>query len=59
MLEFRAGKMVFEGKKVAPDTRKGLVRIAKVFHYSNSSLQKLTSILSNIYLKYFWHNILE
>ncbi|CAL8990306.1 unnamed protein product [Prunus brigantina] len=29
MLEFRAGKMVFEGKKVAPDTRKGLVRIAK------------------------------
>ncbi|XP_068326937.1 26S proteasome regulatory subunit RPN13 isoform X1 [Pyrus communis] len=29
MLEFRAGKMVFEGKKVAPDTRKGLVRIAR------------------------------
>ncbi|CAN6547593.1 unnamed protein product [Malus baccata var. baccata] len=29
MLEFRAGKMVFEGKKVAPDTRKGLVRISR------------------------------
>ncbi|RDX89516.1 26S proteasome regulatory subunit RPN13 [Mucuna pruriens] len=29
MLEFRAGKMLFEGKKVVPDTRKGLVRIAR------------------------------
>lgn len=29
MLEFRAGKMIFEGKKVTPDTRKGLVRIAR------------------------------
>ncbi|CAI0628059.1 unnamed protein product [Linum tenue] len=27
MLEFRAGKMHLEGKKVVPDTRKGLVRI--------------------------------
>lgn len=30
MLEFRAGKMFLEGKKVVPDTRKGLVRIARV-----------------------------
>ncbi|KAK2646131.1 hypothetical protein Ddye_021326 [Dipteronia dyeriana] len=29
MLEFRAGKMRVEGKKVVPDTRKGLVRIAR------------------------------
>ncbi|KAK0571421.1 hypothetical protein LWI29_015554 [Acer saccharum] len=29
MLEFRAGKMRFEGKRVVPDTRKGLVRIAR------------------------------
>ncbi|XP_025013809.2 uncharacterized protein LOC8282890 isoform X1 [Ricinus communis] len=29
MLEFRAGKMFFEEKKVIPDTRKGLVRIAR------------------------------
>ncbi|KAM5553524.1 26S proteasome regulatory subunit RPN13 [Rosa sericea] len=29
MLEFRAGKMAFEGKRVVPDTRKGLVRIAR------------------------------
>lgn len=29
MLEFRAGKMQFDGKKVAPDTRKGLVRIGR------------------------------
>ncbi|CAI0553303.1 unnamed protein product [Linum tenue] len=27
MLEFRAGKMHLEGKRVVPDTRKGLVRI--------------------------------
>lgn len=32
MLEFRAGKMAFEGKRVVPDTRKGLVRIARVWH---------------------------
>ncbi|XP_020974705.1 26S proteasome regulatory subunit RPN13 isoform X5 [Arachis ipaensis] len=30
MLEFRAGKMLFEGKRVVPDARKGLVRIARV-----------------------------
>ncbi|KNA11319.1 hypothetical protein SOVF_136340 [Spinacia oleracea] len=29
MLEFRAGKMLFEGKRVTPDSRKGLVRIAR------------------------------
>ncbi|XLS86289.1 hypothetical protein HN51_036455 [Arachis hypogaea] len=29
MLEFRAGKMLFEGKRVVPDARKGLVRIAR------------------------------
>ncbi|KAF1872569.1 hypothetical protein Lal_00016405 [Lupinus albus] len=29
MLEFRAGKMNFEGKTVVPDSRKGLVRIAR------------------------------
>ncbi|XP_024028378.1 26S proteasome regulatory subunit RPN13 [Morus notabilis] len=29
MLEFRAGKMQFDGKKVVPDTRKGLVRIGR------------------------------
>ncbi|WCJ34664.1 regulatory particle non-ATPase 13 [Euphorbia peplus] len=29
MLEFRAGKMRFQDKKVVPDTRKGLVRIAR------------------------------
>ncbi|CAM8887061.1 hypothetical protein QQ045_025322 [Rhodiola kirilowii] len=27
LLEFRAGKMLLEGKKVVPDTRKGLIRI--------------------------------
>lgn len=31
MLEFRAGKMFFEGKRVVPDTRKGLIRIARVW----------------------------
>uniref|UniRef100_A0A803LZ28 Regulatory particle non-ATPase 13 n=1 Tax=Chenopodium quinoa TaxID=63459 RepID=A0A803LZ28_CHEQI len=30
MLEFRAGKMLFEGKRVTPDSRKGRVRIARV-----------------------------
>jgi len=30
MLEFRAGKMVFDGKKVVPDLRKGLVRVGRV-----------------------------
>jgi hypothetical protein len=30
MLEFRAGKMVFDGKKFVPDSRKGLVRIGRV-----------------------------
>lgn len=30
LLEFRAGKMCFEGKRVVPDTRKGLVRIGRV-----------------------------
>ncbi|CAL5215016.1 unnamed protein product [Lathyrus oleraceus] len=29
MLEFRAGKMLLEGKRVVPDARKGLVRIAR------------------------------
>lgn len=29
MLEFRAGKMVLEGTRVTPDTRKGLVRIGR------------------------------
>ncbi|KMT17642.1 hypothetical protein BVRB_2g035910 [Beta vulgaris subsp. vulgaris] len=29
MLEFRAGKMLLEGKRVTPDTRKGLVRISR------------------------------
>ncbi|KAH7527812.1 hypothetical protein FEM48_Zijuj05G0006200 [Ziziphus jujuba var. spinosa] len=29
MLEFRAGKMYFQGKTVVPDTRKGLVRLAR------------------------------
>uniref|UniRef100_A0A0C9S7A5 TSA: Wollemia nobilis Ref_Wollemi_Transcript_9392_1311 transcribed RNA sequence n=1 Tax=Wollemia nobilis TaxID=56998 RepID=A0A0C9S7A5_9CONI len=29
MLEFRAGKMTMEGTRVTPDTRKGLVRVAK------------------------------
>ncbi|KAK8635456.1 hypothetical protein V6N13_004193 [Hibiscus sabdariffa] len=29
LLEFRAGKMLLEGKRVLPDTRKGLIRIAR------------------------------
>ncbi|KAJ9145656.1 hypothetical protein P3X46_028014 [Hevea brasiliensis] len=29
MLEFRSGKMFFEGKKVVPDARKGLIRITR------------------------------
>ncbi|KAE8660299.1 26S proteasome regulatory subunit RPN13 [Hibiscus syriacus] len=29
LLEFRAGKMLLEGKRVGPDTRKGLIRIAR------------------------------
>lgn len=29
MLEFRAGKMLYEGTRVTPDARKGLVRIAR------------------------------
>ncbi|KAL9377306.1 hypothetical protein Peur_031426 [Populus x canadensis] len=29
VLEFRAGKMVFYGKKVVPDSRKGLVHIRR------------------------------
>ncbi|KAG6739961.1 hypothetical protein POTOM_057587 [Populus tomentosa] len=29
VLEFLAGKMVFYGKKVVPDSRKGLVRIGR------------------------------
>ncbi|OIV93980.1 hypothetical protein TanjilG_05683 [Lupinus angustifolius] len=28
LLEFRAGKMILEGKTVVPDPRKGLVRVA-------------------------------
>lgn len=38
MLEFRAGKMLFEGKRVTPDSRKGLVRIARVCFIENSFL---------------------
>lgn len=40
MLEFRAGKMFLEEKRVVPDTRKGLVRIARVWFncMSNTSL---------------------
>lgn len=30
LMEFRAGKMHMEGKKVNPDYRKGLVRIGRV-----------------------------
>jgi hypothetical protein len=30
MLEFRAGKMVFDVKKFVHDSRKGLVRIGRV-----------------------------
>jgi hypothetical protein len=30
LLEFRAGKMLLEGKRVVPDARKGLIRIARV-----------------------------
>lgn len=30
-MEFRAGKMLMEGKKVIPDSRKGLVRIGRVW----------------------------
>ncbi|GLT41390.1 hypothetical protein SLA2020_154570 [Shorea laevis] len=29
MLEFRAGKMLLDGKRVVPDSRKGLIRIAR------------------------------
>ncbi|XVF69836.1 hypothetical protein PTKIN_Ptkin11bG0112800 [Pterospermum kingtungense] len=29
LLEFRAGKMLLEGKRVVPDTRKGLIRLAR------------------------------
>ncbi|KAK6247952.1 hypothetical protein QUC31_019517 [Theobroma cacao] len=29
LLEFRAGKMLLEGKRVVPDTRKGLIRITR------------------------------
>eukprot|EP00258_Populus_trichocarpa_P032015 XP_024448034.1 26S proteasome regulatory subunit RPN13-like [Populus trichocarpa] len=29
MLEFHAGKMVFDGKKFVPDSRKGLIRIGR------------------------------
>ncbi|XP_070043949.1 26S proteasome regulatory subunit RPN13-like [Nicotiana tabacum] len=29
LMEFRAGKMIIEGKKVIPDSRKGLVRIGR------------------------------
>ncbi|XWS52337.1 hypothetical protein CRYUN_Cryun11dG0059200 [Craigia yunnanensis] len=29
LLEFRAGKMLLEGKRVVPDSRKGLIRIAR------------------------------
>ncbi|KAJ4839944.1 regulatory particle non-ATPase [Turnera subulata] len=29
MLEFRAGRMLMEGKRVVPDARKGLVRVAR------------------------------
>ncbi|OMO81833.1 26S proteasome complex ubiquitin receptor, subunit Rpn13 [Corchorus olitorius] len=29
LLEFRAGKLLLEGKRVLPDSRKGLVRIAR------------------------------
>ncbi|GAU11812.1 hypothetical protein TSUD_75630 [Trifolium subterraneum] len=32
MLEFRAGKMFLEGKRVVPDARKGLIRIARYFN---------------------------
>jgi len=44
MLEFRAGRMSLEGKRVVPDTRKGLIRIVRVgpnlgmeFHGSGNS----------------------
>lgn len=30
LLEFRAGKMLMDGTRVLPDSRKGLVRIGRV-----------------------------
>lgn len=64
MLEFRAGKMFFEGKRVVPDTRKGLVRIARVcFSWiSFDSFLGLNILLDlhvwslNIILHYFTHD---
>lgn len=38
MLEFRAGKMMLEGKRVVPDTRKGLIRVARVLSIKELSV---------------------
>lgn len=46
MLEFRAGKMLFEGKRVIPDTRKGLVRVVRVLR-DNIIFAFLFSIIIN------------
>ena len=41
LLEFRAGKMLLEGKRVVPDTRKGLIRIAKVLSIKAISAMRI------------------
>ena len=55
MMEFRAGKMVFDGKKVVPDLRKGLVRIGRVNCTSSSSSSSSLLVLHIVraYVKTF------
>lgn len=43
MCEFRAGKMSREGTRVVPDTRKGLVRVGRVWILKLSSTIELLS----------------
>ncbi|KAJ6857724.1 hypothetical protein NC651_039216 [Populus alba x Populus x berolinensis] len=53
-MEFRAGKMVFYGKKILPDSRKGLVRIGRdgprdvMIHVAGSSGDPDEEDISNL-----------
>ncbi|URD83045.1 Adhesion regulating molecule [Musa troglodytarum] len=58
MLEFRAGKMVLNGTRVVPDTRKGLVRIGRdqIIFPDEAVFEKVSQSSERVYLLKFRHD---
>lgn len=48
LLEFRAGKMLMDGNRVIPDTRKGLIRIGRVWPFERSIIELSVLISSHL-----------